>query len=268
MNNCRYVDFSNIVFDATGNGYGEAIWFGNGTSYCRVMDSEVKNSEGQGILVPHVGCDYNEFLRLSVHHNGAHSLNNTPQDHGLYIAGRYNIVDECDVFSNYGYGAQIYNGYPGERADGNIIRNSKAHHNGTGGNAAGIAASSGSNNQILNNQVYSNPRGIDVAWKNPVSTIVKGNQVDTIFINSDSSNAVVENNCIDPTKITDKSTSTTKKNNGPGMCSGSTPPPPPTGVDVTQQPPPTSQPSGPSVSDISAPFLIAGVIVAALLFSD
>jgi hypothetical protein len=117
---------------------------------------------------------------------------------------------------------------------------------------------------------------LDVAWRNPVNAVVRQNKISSsganINIEATASGTTVESNCAEPAKIVNNGNNTkglSPQTNGPGACSGSTSPPPPTEVDVTQQqPPPTSQPSGPSVSDISTPFLIAGVIVAALLFSD
>jgi hypothetical protein len=66
-----------------------------------------------------------------------------------------------------------------------------------------------------------------------------------------------------------------------GVGGATNPPPPPTNVDVTQTQPPVSQPpvyqqpsnggsqpSGPSTSQVALPFLIAGVIGAALLLGD
>lgn len=265
-----YLTFEDIIFHG-----GGGFWFGNGTRYVRLLRGEVRYSSHQGIHMPHIGDDYNEVIQVKVHHNGSVALNGTPQDHGFYIAGRYNLVDGCDVYSNFGYGAQIFNGYAGERADGNVIRNTKSHHNGTGGNAAGLAAASGSGNQIINCESYSNPRDIDVAWGRPANTIVRGNKTGTIFINSDATGTLVENNCIDPAKIDNRAGSqTTLRNNSPTACGGSSTPPPPTNVDVTQnQPPPppppsTSQPSGPSTSQVAAPFLVLGVLGAALLFGD
>lgn len=206
-----YITFENLSM--------RHVWFGNGTKYCRVQGGEVKGSPEQGIHVPHIADEHNEFIGIAVHHNGTHSTSGTPWDHGFYIAGRYTLIDSCDVYSNWGNGLQVYNGY-GERADGNIIQNCKFHNNGTGGFAAGISVGSGSGNQVLNNNVYSNPRDIDIAWNSPRNTIVRGNRATSIYINSDASGTLVENNCIDAAKIDNRGSGTVARNNSASSCSG------------------------------------------------
>jgi parallel beta-helix repeat protein len=193
----RYLVFQGLIIDGRFT-WDESVYI-SGANHIRFKNCEIKNAKHQGVLMPHIGADYNEFLNCVVHHNGTTSISSVPQDHGFYIASRYNLIDGCIAYSNYGYGIQIYNGY-GERADGNIIRNCKVYGNGTGGSAAGIAVAGGSDNLVANNLVYNNPRGIDVAYRSPTGSLVYNNtvyaNVDGIFINTDSSGAIIKNNIV------------------------------------------------------------------------
>ena len=137
----KYLVFQDLIIDGrrTAN---ESVYIST-ANHIRFKNCEIKNATGQGVFMPHIGSDYNEFLNCVVHHNGHLSINGTAQDHGFYIASRYNLIDGCIVYSNYGNGIQIYNGY-GERADGNIIRNCRVYSNGTGDPAVGISVSAGS----------------------------------------------------------------------------------------------------------------------------
>ena len=165
--------------------------------HCRVQGCTITNSNGggHGLHFPHVGDDYNEIIDCDIHHCGNTAINNTPQEHGGYIAGRYNLFDGCTWRQNFGHGCQIYNGY-GERADGNIIRNCTAWGNG----ASGLSIAAGSNSEIYNCVVYDNRFGIDIAWRSPVGAKVYNNTVydniTGITIEASSSGAIVKNNIV------------------------------------------------------------------------
>jgi len=194
----KYVIFQNLIIDVNLSSH-EGVSLGNGANHVRFIGCEIKNSEGQGVHAAHAADGYNEFINCNVHNNGTTTLNGTPQDHGFYIASRNNVVDGCTIYSNWGWGVQIYNGY-GERADGNIIRNNRIYSNGAGGPAAGIVVASASNTLVANNLIYGNPRGIEVAFNNPSNSMIYNNTLYNngagIAINSDSTGAKVKNNIV------------------------------------------------------------------------
>lgn len=215
------------------------------------------------------------------------ALNNgsTKLDHGVYISSRDNLIDGGKYSFNFGHGIHVYSSSGSGATSGTIIRNAEVSENGS----FGIGLYSGSNLTAQGNRVFRNGRqqatgGIAIRYGGS-GLITKNTVTDNgaVEIWIESGPTLVENNCVDPTKIKNTSGGTLK-NNSPTACGGTTAPPPPTDVQVSQtttpttttsppvyQPAPapdTSQPSGLSTSSISAPFLIAAVILAALVLGD
>ena len=139
----------------------EGIYLSEGTNHIRFRNCEVKGAKRHGVLVTNRtgATNFNEFINLKVHDNGT----TYHLDHGFYISTSYNLVQNCEVYANAAYGIHIYNGYAGQRADGNIVRGNRVHDNSTLGSGSGIIASSGSGNFVYNNVVWNHRgSGIDV----------------------------------------------------------------------------------------------------------
>ena len=229
-------------------------------SNIRLQNTEVKNTTSDGLLIEGVG---HEFLNINVHHCGTH---------GLYLEGSNCLIQNSQFNDNGMWGGHNYNGFAGERASNNKWLNNKYLRNKKG---YGLILSSGSGNIADGGEAFGNYYGgIQVAYNSPSNNVVRNIKTESISVESGSSGTLVENNCVDPAKITNQGTGTTLKNNSPTACGSSSSPPTPTNVDVTQTQPPvsqspsTSQPSGPSTSQVAMPFLIAGVIGAALLLGS
>jgi parallel beta-helix repeat protein len=109
------------------------------------------------------------------------------------------VVEKSTIHHNTGYGVHVYNGYAGQRADNNIVRNNQIFDNGYTGYSAGIILGSGDGNTAYNNLVWNNEAGIQIAYSNPSNTAVYNNTVYAnstygIYVHGDSSNAIIKNN--------------------------------------------------------------------------
>lgn len=271
-----YLSFDGFLIDAQ-KSVDETVYIAPPCNHIRVSNSRITGARTQGVLLPHPGADYNEFLNNEVDHNGSRPT----LDHGYYIASSFNLVQGGSSHHNAARGLQIYNGY-GERANGNTIRQLRSYSNSQLGAGAGISVAAGDNNTVEQCDAQStNGPAIEVAFRNPTNTKIRRNTAGTIYIEESAQATAVEYNCINPANITNKGQGTTGlSTNSPTACGGSAPPPPtPTNVNVSQTPtqvnqpapePPVvqSSPSGPSTSQVAMPFLIAGVIGAALLLGD
>jgi len=214
----KYLVFKDLIIDGrrTSN---ETVYIST-ANHIRFTGCELKDSYFQGVLMPHPGSDYNEFINCNIHGHG-HTVN---LDHGIYCASRYNLIQGCDIHDNAAYGVTVYNGY-GERPDGNVIKGNRFHHNAVLGSGGGIGVASSTGTLVYNNLVYSNRIGIEVAWGSPVGAKIYNNtvygNVTGITMNSDSSGALVKNNIVYQSgSITNNGSGTVQANNLVG--SGST----------------------------------------------
>jgi hypothetical protein len=179
----------------------------------------VKNSSWDGIIVVNGtgGTDYNEFIGLSIHDSGL-----SGRGHGIYIQTSNNLVDRCDVFNNAKFGIQIYNGYSGERANSNTVRNTKFRNDGysTAATGGALTINSGSGNAAYNNVIWSCWRGIDTLWGSPSGTKIYNNTIYNnrgpgIEVGAGVSTVVVQNNIVwaNDSAITDNGSGTILSNN-------------------------------------------------------
>jgi hypothetical protein len=116
------------------NNPGQAIWIGYNAHDMLILECEVSGAHGQGILI---SGNNNTVLRSRIHDNGAH----TPYDHGMYIEGGNNLVRENEVYNNWTFGIQLYNGNGGSFT-GNVIEYNYVYHNGYGALAGNASAPS------------------------------------------------------------------------------------------------------------------------------
>lgn len=257
----QYIIFDRIVIDAVNTNGGAVKLDRPSTSvgaahHIRFTGCEIKNAPDTAV-VPVYTSDYNEFIRCFVHDNGKRSgvySGTTLYGYGFYVRGSYNLLDGTTVTRNGSSGIQIFAlNEATEPPIGNIIRGGRYDDNCVmsmqQGRGAGVVVASGRNNRVESVQSISR------------------NRVGVYISASASQTSVLNNNICDNPQgmIEDNSTSTTKSGNS---CNGSTAPPPPvTNVQVSENIP-SAQPSGPSTSHVAIPFLIAGVIGAALLLGD
>lgn len=145
----QYVIFDGFIFDGKGtSGFlinldGTVIG-GNSVNHIRFYGVEIKNARTQGILAGR-GANFIEIINSKVHNNGT----DTQYDHGIYLQSSNCKVENSEFYSNAGAGIQIYTGLPGDRANNNLIRRNRVHHN-----RFGIILGSGDNNQAIENVVY------------------------------------------------------------------------------------------------------------------
>ena len=181
--------------------------------FIKFSNSEVKNAHDSGIL----GFADSIFTNINIHHNGT-----TDFDHGLYMAGANNIVENSPIHHNYGWGVHVYN-YPGG-VNNNIIRGNVVYSNGQSNKrGVGIILSSGDNNQAYNNIIYGNLHGgIQVNWSSNAkvynNTIY--NEAGCITIDPEACQSIVRNNlCSNAGSISNSGTNTTLSNNLTGVNS-------------------------------------------------
>jgi parallel beta-helix repeat protein len=195
----QYVIFDGLVVDATGTGSTGGLGLINGANHIRFVNVEVKNATSHGIVQFHGRDDpstptYNEFIGMKVHDNGTVAA----LDHGIYITNSSNLIEDCDIYHNAGFGVHIYN--EGGGVNDNTVSSSRVYDNGwAGGTTAGILLGSGSGNAAYDNEVWGNYIGIQVSSWSPVDTHVENNTVydNTLWgieISTNSLNTVVEGN--------------------------------------------------------------------------
>jgi hypothetical protein len=271
----QYLVFDNLIFDGsnyTDTAGGSLIYAAVNASNITWRNCEIRNSPKDGFQFTGNG----PLLLQScwAHHNGR----GAQPGNGVYGAASNISVIGGKYERNPGFGIRFFsseasittsgcvadgvessnNGQGGVVIgdSGNKVQNSNLHHNGDG-----VSVTTKANGCVVKScQITSNNRyGVEVgnSWSNPVGTRIEFNNF--------------SGNASDPIKIS-SGTGTVQVGNTFG---GTAPPPPPTNVDVTQTQPPvsqplpaTSQPSGPSTSAVAVPFLIAGVIGAALLLGS
>lgn len=198
----QYLIFDSLTIDATGVQYG--ISTTNGAHHVRFTNVEVKNATSAGGVISSYGnaaapsATYHEYIGMRVHDNGS-----TRWHHGFYISTSGNLIDQCQIFSNAGYGVHIYTGDPSKPANNNVVRNSRIYGNGSaGGTAFGIILSNGDGNLAYNNFVYNNSAGIQVGsstntkvYNNTIYGNTAGGYAGVV-VDSGSRAAVVRNNII------------------------------------------------------------------------
>lgn len=210
----KYMIFDGLIIDNQRT-LDEAVYLAGGANHIRFKNCEIRNSRRQGVLIPHPDTHHNEFIGCNIHSNGT----TVSYDHGLYIAGSYNLLENCRIHDNATYGVHIYNGY-GERATGNVVRGNLVYNNSRLGTGGGIVASHGENNLVYNNVIWGHAQtAIDITWGNPSGTKILNNTVYAngagIYISSQSSNITVANNIVyqSGTAITNLGSNTILSNN-------------------------------------------------------
>jgi len=159
-----YMVIDGLFIDGANGDTGVKIT--DGASHIRIQNSEIANAFN-GIEM-NDGAEGNEFMNLEVHHNRAY---------GIYIATGHNVVEDCSIHNNGGYGIHAYNQSGG--VDNNIIRNNAISGNG----GSGIILTHGDSNEISDNIISANRSfGIEINY-DASRSYVSGN---TIYGNGNS----------------------------------------------------------------------------------
>ena len=184
------LDGANVGSDAVKITYGSDPT--TAAHHIRISNGEIKNAPVQGVLVTGPNTRFNEFINLKIHGNGG-AVGSNNLNHGIYIEGPNNLVDNCDFYGNAAHGVQVYSSNGG--ANNNIVRNTKSH-----GNNKGMVIASGSGNVAYNNLIYGNPaEGLTVDYGVSNAAIYNNtfyNNGTGIYIGSGSANALVRNNVV------------------------------------------------------------------------
>lgn len=195
--NRSYIVMDRLIFDgSTTSSDMEGIFLDTNTHHIRIQNGEVKNSPGSGLFVDNTS-HHNEFLNMTIHDNGVSDF-----DHGFYIEGANNLVEDSDIYRNSGWGVHIYSGGIAGVANSNVIRNNRIYDNArVGGRGAGIILSSGNWNLVYNNIVWGNTGGIQIGYGTPTGTEVYnntlyGNRNYGIKLHGDGTNSIVKNNIL------------------------------------------------------------------------
>jgi parallel beta-helix repeat protein len=150
-----YVIFDGLILDAAQVALdGVKITGGAGgrSHHIRLQNSEVMNAPSQGILVT-AEADSNEFINVRIHDNGRTDFN-----HGMYISSAGNVVDNCDIYRNAGWGVHAYPA-PSQLT----VRGCRIHQNArVGARGPGIGFYGGAGLRALGNDISSNAIGIAV----------------------------------------------------------------------------------------------------------
>lgn len=120
-------------------------------------------------------CPDVDIASCDIHDNEPESLNNQPQNHGVYASGPRLLVHDCTIYNVSGWGIHCYSSsspnHPGRKFYGNTIYNNGYGAAGTSDdNGSGIVVAEGGA-EIYNNVIFNNGgHGIDT-WRNTTVTI-------------------------------------------------------------------------------------------------
>ncbi|WP_447964781.1 right-handed parallel beta-helix repeat-containing protein [Nitrospira sp. Ecomares 2.1] len=153
----HHIIVDGFIINATGGPSG--IGTGHNSHHIRVINGEVMNAYHSGVTT-HSGSSAFEFINLRVHDNGivGGAFN---KSHGFYLSTSSNLVKDCSIYQNTGWGVHIYSG-GGNSPSNNLILNNKVYENAKGGRGVGIGIYNGSNNSAINNLIWGhNKTGIE-----------------------------------------------------------------------------------------------------------
>jgi len=151
------LDAGNVSYDAVKITYNANP--ANGAHHIRIMNGEVRNAPGEGILDAE-NTGYNEFINLNVHHNGPAT---GWLHHGLYLGAPHDLVDRCNIH-DHGSGYGITNQYASNV--GTILRNNNVHHN-----RGGIVVNLGPASLLLYNNLVWNNEWVGIQVTNGTSDV-------------------------------------------------------------------------------------------------
>ena len=158
----KFIEIDGLILDAVNvQIYGVQIW--GSAHHIRLRNMEIKNAPNQGVSILPDGGKWpnnNEIINVEIHgigpgnsclqFHGRHGF-----CHGMYIGSHSNVVENCHLYDNDGFGVQFY-----PQGDNNSIRGCRVHDN----NGTGIGMYWGSGGEIVNNVIWNNnQQGIAVS---------------------------------------------------------------------------------------------------------
>jgi parallel beta-helix repeat protein len=177
---------------------------GTGPHHLRFVGVEVRNAGldldpppgtpgGQGLILH---GDYNEFLGMNLHDNGAETTNH---DHAIYVTGKRNVFRNLEIHHNT-QGIQVWSNNNGDDNADNLFDGLIVHDNGrnpsnghvVSGSAAmgsGIGIYCGTGNVVQNSVFYGNYQGGIVVAYGTRNTVVSNNTVHDNNQSPETSNA-------------------------------------------------------------------------------
>lgn len=172
----RYIIFDGLLLDGTGgtpsSGWGMTL--GDGTDHIRFINGEIKNCANKGVQG---GGGFHEFINNKIHDAGYNGGGTPCPDstvgcYGVYFSGHDSLFDRNQIYNNGGYAIHNYNSGQ-SNVSNNVYRNNIMYGNGftayngtRPGNQAGILIASGGGNQVYNNILYNNEKGISLHGTN------------------------------------------------------------------------------------------------------
>lgn len=222
----QYVIFDGITIDATS--FDSGISLNGGTHHLRFTNGEVKNAAGTSGINTSYHNDTNpgntshQFINMHVHHNGLDTsyytaTHKAAHRHGFYIETSDNLIENCQIHDNAGWGIHQYRFDDGIRMKNNVYRNNQIYNHGSGA----ITLNRSDDNLIYNNIVWNNLHGINInnignnARNKVYNNTVYGNtgrgiDIQTGNINTKAMNNIIYNN---PTNLFNEGANTTLSNN-------------------------------------------------------
>ncbi len=153
----RYIIVDGFIMDAKGGDSG--IGTGHDSHHIRILNGEVMNAPNSGVI-SHSGSSAFEFINLRIHDNGNNG--SALPGHGVYLSTSSNLIKDCLVYNNAGFGISLYSG-GGHNPSYNRILNNKVYSNAQSGKGVGISIYHGTGNSAINNIVWGhNKTGIDI----------------------------------------------------------------------------------------------------------
>lgn len=187
-----YVVIDGLILDGarvTLDGVKITSGAGGRSHHIRIQNTEVMNAPGQGILISS-GADSNEFVNVRVHDNGRNDFS-----HGIYVATDGNLIENCDIYRNSGWGVHAY-----EAPNNVTVRGCRIYQNArTGARGVGIGLYGGEGLRALSNEVWGNAVGIGVDSTRGAEVIgnrVHDNRDQGILVGSRASGTRVDGNTV------------------------------------------------------------------------
>jgi parallel beta-helix repeat protein len=139
---------------------------GGPAHHIRIQNTEVKNASSQGILLT-LGAHSNQFINVRVHDNGQNDF-----DHGIYVSTDDNVIENCEIYRNAGWGVHAWE-FPNRLT----VRGCRIYQNArAGARGPGIGLYGGQGLRALSNEVFGNAAGIVVDF-GAANAEVAGNRV-------------------------------------------------------------------------------------------
>jgi parallel beta-helix repeat protein len=140
----------------------DGIKITTGAHHIRIENTEVMSAPNQGILLTQ-GANSNQFINLRVHDNGRSEFG-----HGIYVSTDDNLIENCEIYRNAGFGVHAY-----EAPNRVTVTGCRIYQNVRG---AGIGLYGGEGLRAVGNDVSANGLGITVNY-NARGAEVVGNRI-------------------------------------------------------------------------------------------